>query len=380
MSQNQIISELSTNPYFNKSSMTSRVFNFSAGPAVLPVEVLEEAKDNLLNFSGCGLGVMEMSHRGKEFKGIFESTKETLRNLAGIGEDYEVLFCTGGATQQYSMLPMNLISTTGKAGYLVSGSWSKKAIKEAKKFGTADDAGNSESNKYSSLPKIESIDENWAYLHFTSNNTIAGTQFAQEPESKGILLACDASSDIFSRPINLEKYGVIYAGTQKNLGIAGLTLVIIRKDLVEKSADNLPALMSYKSYADGDSLQNTIPTFPLYMTGLVLKWIEKNGGLKEVEQKNKRKASVLYEELDSNEFYTPFVSEKTDRSLMNVTFTLPTEELDAKFVKEATAAGLNGLKGHRSVGGLRASIYNAFPEEGVKALVDFMGDFAKKNG
>ena len=358
-----------------------RAYNFAAGPAVLPVPVLEEARDNLLSLGGSGVGICEISHRSKEFTAIIEQAEADIRTLFQIPDDYGVLFLQGGATLQFSMVPMNLLGRGRTAGYILTGSWSKKALAEAKKFGEVHVAASTEEENFKRIPGGREIrlSGSGAYVHFTSNNTIVGTQWRREPPTDGVPLVCDASSDILSRPLEIKKYGLIYAGAQKNLGPAGITLVIIRKDLLERSQDSLPVLMNYQKMVEGKSLYNTPPTFAVYMVGLVAKWLLANGGLAEMHRRNQEKAGLLYEALDADPFFRPHAA-KDSRSLMNVTWRLPTEELEAEFVAQAGAQRMRNLKGHRSVGGLRASIYNAFPKEGVEALVAFMKDFAARQG
>ena len=356
-----------------------RLHNFNPGPAVLPEVVLETVRENLLNYQGSGLGVMELSHRAPHFEEIIATTEAAVRRLAGIGDEYAVLFTTGGATTQFSMLPMNLLSRGREGNYLLSGFWAQAALKEAKKFGAVHVAGSSEAAGFQSLPDRLALSDNPAYLHFTSNNTIYGTQFAAEPEAGGVPLVCDASSDIFCRPLASEKYALIYAGAQKNLGPAGVTLVIIRRDLLERIPEGLPLMLDYRTYVQSNSLYNTPPTFPIYVVGEVLKWIEAQGGLAALGRRNQEKADLLYRAIDESGFYRGFAAHEA-RSTMNVTFRLPTVELEDAFVKEAAKAGLVGLKGHRSVGGLRASLYNACPLEAVQALVAFMNEFHRVRG
>ena len=358
--------------------MSGRIYNFSAGPAVLPVEVVETVKENLLNYQGSGLGVMEMSHRGPQFKEIIESAESNLKELLDINDDYEVIFTTGGASNQFSAVPLNLCPEGKTADYVVSGSWAKKALKEASRFKETNVAGDSSDKNFSYIQKDLNLSANSAYLHFTSNNTIAGTQYRTEPEVGDVPLVCDASSDLLHKKLDVSKYGLIYAGAQKNLGPAGVTVVIIRKDLLERIPENLPTMLDYRTYVEGKSLANTPPTFPIYVVGEVFKWLKSTGGLDARLKLNEEKAAVLYDYVESTDFYQA-LAVKEDRSLMNVTFKLSNEELQDAFLKEAKSQGLDGLKGHRSVGGLRASIYNAFPKEGVVALVDFMKDFASKN-
>jgi len=359
----------------------TRIFNFSAGPAVLPVEVLEEAQRDLVSLPGVGMSVLEISHRSKAFDEIIQGCEADLRALAGIPSDYHVLFLQGGASLQFSMVPMNLLPPGGSADYIVTGVWSQKAVKEAKRVGTVKIAGSTESDKFNRVPKQNelTIDPAAAYVHFTTNNTIYGTEWHYTPEVGDVPLVADASSDIFSRPIQVSKHALIYAGAQKNLAPAGVTLVIARDDIVKRSPSTLPTMMQYSVHAENKSLYNTPPVFAIYVMRLVLKWLLTEGGLAAMEKSNVRKAAKLYAEIDRTGFYRGH-GQPDSRSRMNVTFRLPSEELEKKFVKEATAAGLDGLKGHRSVGGLRASIYNAFPEAGVDSLVDFMRTFEKQNG
>jgi phosphoserine aminotransferase len=359
-----------------------RVFNFSSGPAVLPVPVLEQIRDEMLSYPGAGMSVMEMSHRSTAFEQIIQTTEKGLRRLYHIPANYKVIFMQGGASTQFNLLPMNLLPKEQSADYILSGSWSQAALKEAKKIGKVRVAASTESENFSRLPtqaELE-LDLAAAYVHFTSNNTIYGTQWRTEPEVGNVPLTCDASSDVLSRPLDITKYGVLYAGAQKNAGTAGVTIVIIREDLLERVPANLPTMFDYKVMAEKESLYNTPPTFSIYVTGLVVKWLLDMGGLSEIERRNTEKASLLYDAIDRSSGYYKGHALPDSRSLMNVTFRLPSEELERQFIKESTAAGLDGLKGHRSVGGLRASIYNAFPLKGVKALVDFMQEFQKRNG
>ena len=358
-----------------------RIYNFSAGPAVLPVPVLEEAQRDLLALPGVGMSVMEISHRSKPFEAIIQGAEADMRALAGIPDNYKVLFLQGGASLQFSMVPMNLLQQGAVADYVVTGDWAKKALKEAKKVGATNVSASTESGGFKRVPKADEIKytPGAAYVHMTSNNTIFGTEFSYVPETTGAPLVCDASSDIFSRPIDVSKFGLIYAGAQKNLGPSGVTVVIVREDLLARSSDSLPSMLNYKLQAENGSMYNTPACFGIYILRLVLKWMLANGGLKTIGETNDRKAKTLYDELDRTPFWSPH-ADKDSRSIMNVTYRLPSEELEKLFVKESTAAGLDGLKGHRSVGGLRASIYNAFPEEGVDALVQFMSEFQRRNG
>lgn len=358
-----------------------RVFNFSSGPAVLPLPVLEEAQRDLVALPGVGMSVMEISHRSKVFDEILMSAMADIRAIAGIPENYKVLFLQGGASLQFSMVPMNLLTPALTADYIVTGDWSKKALKEAKKVGTTAVAGSSEGGHFKRIPAQDELQltPGSAYVHMTSNNTIHGTQWQHLPDVGDAPLVCDMSSDIFSRAIDVSQFGLVYAGAQKNLGPSGVTVVIIREDLLARSADALPAMLNYRVQSESGSRYNTPPAFGIYVLGLVLKWLKGVGGLAAAEEVNARKAAALYAELDRTEFWRPH-ADPDSRSRMNVTFRLSSEALEPQFVKEATDAGLDGLKGHRSVGGLRASMYNAFPEEGVTALVHFMREFERKNG
>jgi phosphoserine aminotransferase len=363
------------------STTTARIFNFAAGPAVLPLEVLEEAQRDLVSLPGLGMSVLEISHRSKTFDEIIQGCERDMRTLAGIPENYKVLFLQGGASLQFSMLPMNLLPPGGSADYILTGVWSQKAVKEAKRVGTVRIAGSTEGERFTRVPKQSelSFDPNAAYAHMTSNNTIYGTEWHWLPDTGSVPLVSDMSSDIFSGPLDVKKHALIYAGAQKNLAPAGVTIVIIREDLLERSQASLHTTLSYKVQADNKSLYNTPPVFAIYVMRLVMTWLLQNGGLAAIEKLNERKAGKLYREIDRTGFYRGHAAADS-RSRMNVTFRLPSEELEQKFAKEATAAGLDGLKGHRSVGGMRASIYNAFPEAGVDALVSFMQEFEKKNG
>lgn len=362
--------------------MENRIYNFSAGPAVLPEEVLLEAQKDLFALPGVGMSILEISHRSKTYDVIHQEAKEGLKKLLNIPDDYAILFLQGGASLQFSMVPLNLMPPKNKADYIIHGSWGKKALKEAKRVGTINVAANMESEKYKRVPKQEelNLDPEAAYVHFTSNETIEGVEWHKEPEVGNVPLVCDASSDILSRPIDIRKYGLIYAGAQKNMGPSGVTLVIIRKDLLERSQDSLHTMLNYKIHAENDSLYNTPNTFGIYIIKLVTKWLLGLGGLEEMYKINKKKAQLLYDCIDQSGGFYKGHAEEDSRSLMNVTFNLATEELEKKLIDEATKAGFSGLRGHRSVGGLRASIYNAFPIKGVEALVDFMKDFQRRNG
>lgn len=361
-------------------AMTKRIYNFSAGPAVLPEEVLSEAKESLLSYGDTGVGILEMSHRSKAFTEIIETAKTNLRKILGVGEEFEVLFLQGGASLQFYMIPLNLAKGATPA-YVLSGHWAKMAIQEAKRLGDVKTVASSEDKNFTYIPKVTDsmVDKSAPYLHFTSNNTIFGTQFRTEPASNGVPLVCDASSDFLSRKIDMSRYGLIYAGAQKNVGPSGATIVMMRKELVAKSDPNLPLMLSFANHVKNQSLFNTPCTFAIYVIGLTLKWILAQGGLEGVQKKNEEKATILYNFLDSSKFFKT-TAEKDSRSLMNITFRLPTEELETNCIKEATKAGFSELKGHRSVGGLRASVYNAFPKKGIEDLVEFLKQFEKKNG
>ena len=361
--------------------MTERVFNFAAGPAVLPEPVLEQAQRDLFALPGVGMSVLEMSHRSKTIMDMMEEAEADIRTLAGLPSNYSVLFLQGGASLQFSMVPMNLLSPVGKADHIVSGHFAKIALQEAQKVGRINVAGTTEAQQFARVPCQEELelDPDAAYVHFTANNTIFGTEWKTEPEVGDVPLVADVSSNAFSKPLDVAKHGLIYAGAQKNLGIAGVTLVIIRKDLLERSPEGLPAMLSYKAQQKSGSAFNTPPVFGIYILGLVIKWIMQQGGLGEMARRNQLKAQLIYDLLDSSEFYRGHAVPQ-DRSPMNVTFRLPDEELEQRFAEQATAAGLAELKGHRSVGGIRASIYNAFPREGVKALVSFMREFERTQG
>lgn len=361
--------------------MQKRIYNFSAGPAILPEEVLLEAQENLFSLPGVGMSILEISHRSKTFDKIIEEAKADLKTLLDINDNYEILFLQGGASLQFSMVPLNLMPPKNKADYILTGSWSKKALKEAKRVGTVNIASSTEETKFNRIPKQSELklDPDASYVHFTSNNTIYGTEWQTEPETGNVPLVCDASSDMLHKKINVNKYGLIYAGAQKNMGPSGVTLVIVKKDLLERSADSLHTMLNYKIHVENNSMYNTPSTFGIYIIGLVAKWLKKNGGLGAMYKINKEKAEILYNCIDSSNGFYKGHAQKDSRSLMNVTFNLATEELEKKLISEATAAGFDGLKGHRSVGGLRASIYNAFPKKGIEDLAVFMKDFQAKN-
>ncbi|HET6822156.1 MAG TPA: 3-phosphoserine/phosphohydroxythreonine transaminase [Anaerolineales bacterium] len=362
-------------------SNPKRVFNFNAGPAVLPLEVLETAQAELLDFRGTGMSVMEISHRSKEFEAIIQTAEADLRELLSIPDNYKIMFLQGGASLQFAMLPMNLRAGGVSADYIVTGTWSKTAIKEAKKLGAARGAANTEKEGFNCLPESLDLDPKAAYLHFTSNETIHGVEFFNEPTPpSGVPLVCDASSDFISRPIDISKYGLMYAGAQKNAGPAGVTVVIIRDDMLEGTPENLPVMLDYKALAASGSLHNTPPAFAIYIVGLVFQWAKKLGGLAEIQKINRQKAEAVYAAIDeSGGFYRGHAASEA-RSVMNIPFRLPSEELEETFVKEAKKNDLIGLKGHRSVGGIRASIYNAMTAEGTETLVQFMKEFQRKNG
>jgi len=358
-----------------------RVYNFSAGPAVLPLPVLEQIQRDLVALPDVGMSILEISHRSSTFEQILAEAEADIRSLGGIPSNYRVLFLQGGASLQFSMVPMNLLAPGSTADYIDSGSWAEKAIKEAKKVGTVNVAATTRGENYSRLPRQEELKltPGAAYVHMTANNTIEGTEYHQLPEVGDVPLVSDTSSNMFSRPIDIATHALIYSGAQKNMGPAGVTVVIVRDDLLSRSQKSLPTMLSYAVHAENGSLYNTPPAFAVYTLGLVMKWLIGQGGLTAIERVNLRKAASLYNEIDRTGFYRG-TAEKSGRSLMNVTFRLATEDLEKRFVKESTAAGLDGLKGHRSVGGMRASIYNAFPEEGVAALVSFMREFERTNG
>ena len=358
----------------------ARVYNFSAGPAVLPEEVLKEAADEMLDYKGTGMSVMEMSHRSKAYETIINEAEADLRELMNIPDNYKVLFLQGGASQQFAMIPMNLMKNK-VADYIVTGQWAKKAYQEAQIYGKANKIASSEDKTFSYIPDCSDlpISEDADYVYICENNTIYGTKFKTLPNTKGKPLVADVSSCFLSEPVDVTKYGVIYGGVQKNIGPAGVVIVIIREDLItEDTLPGTPTMLKYKIHADNGSLYNTPPAYGIYICGKVFKWIKKMGGLQAMKEHNEKKAKILYDFLDQSKLFKGTVR-KEDRSLMNVPFVTGSEELDAKFVKEAKAAGFENLKGHRTVGGMRASIYNAMPIEGVEALVEFMKKFEKEN-
>ena len=359
----------------------SRVYNFSAGPSMLPLEVLETAAKEMCEFGATGQSVMEMSHRSKEYDAIIKETEANLREIMNIPENYEVLFLQGGASSQFAMVPLNLMNKSGKADFVVTGQWANKAYKEAARYGEAKVVASSADKTYSYIPKLDkaTFTPDADYFHICMNNTIYGTRFTELPDTGNVPLVADISSCILSEPIDVSKFGVLYAGAQKNLAPAGLTIVIIRKDLIGNAKDITPTMFNYATHAENASMFNTPPCYTIYVAGLVLKWIKKLGGLEKIKEINEQKAKILYDFLDNSKMFKGTV-EKADRSLMNVPFVTGNDELDAKFVAEAKKAGFVNLKGHRSVGGMRASIYNAMPVEGVEKLVEFMANFEKENG
>jgi phosphoserine aminotransferase len=358
----------------------SRVYNFSAGPATLPLEVLEKAQKDLVDYKGTGMSVMEMSHRSSDYLAIFNSAKDNLKKLMEVPDNYEILFLHGGASSQFAMVPLNLFSKSKKADYINTGVWSKKAIAEAKRYGAINVVASSEDKTFSYIPKTsrDTFDGEADYVHITSNNTIYGTAFHELPDVGDVPLVADMSSNILAQVYDVSKFGIIYAGAQKNIGPAGVAIVIVRKDLIGNAMDVTPNMFNYKTHAENDSMFNTPPTYAIYIAGLVFEWLLEKGGVAEMQKINEEKAGWLYDFIDNSRLFRG-TAEVNSRSVMNVPFVTPSEELDAKFIKEATAAGLKTLKGHRSVGGMRASIYNAMPPEGVKALVDFMKKFELQN-
>jgi len=359
----------------------ARVYNFSAGPSMLPEAVLQRARDELLDWGATGMSIMEMSHRGKDFVAIAEKSEADLRELLGIPPNYKVLFLQGGATGQFAAVPMNLLRGKSKACYVNTGLWSEKAISEAERYGSVSVAASSKENGFTSIPPRSGwrIDPDAAYLHYTSNETIGGVEFQDIPDSAGLPLVCDMSSNILSRPLDVSRFGLIYAGAQKNMGPAGIAVVIVREDLIGQALPDTPSILDYKKQADNGSMLNTPPTYNWYLLGLVLEWLKGQGGLAAVEARNVRKADKLYAAIDASPFYSNPI-EPACRSRMNVPFRLAKADLEKTFLADARAAGLVNLEGHRSVGGFRASIYNAMPEEGVDALIEFMREFERKHG
>lgn len=362
--------------------MTARVYNFNPGPATLPLPVLEEIQRDLLDFAGTGMSILEVSHRSKEYEAVHLETEASMKELLGLGDDYRVLFLGGGASLQFAMVPLNFLPAGATADYILTGSWSEKAYEEAARIGQVNIAASTKDTNYDRIPNPEEIrlSPNPAYVHITSNNTIYGTQWASLPSFGEIPFVADMSSDILSRRFDARKFALIYAGAQKNLGPAGVTVVIIRQDMLEKVPKHLPVMLRYDIHAKNNSLYNTPPAFAVYTVMLVLRWVKAQGGLEAIEARNREKAALVYAAIDeSGGFYRGHARPEA-RSLMNVTFRLPNEELEKAFLAEAKAAGLVGLKGHRSVGGMRASIYNAMPVEGCRLLAEFMRDFARRNG
>jgi phosphoserine aminotransferase len=361
--------------------MTKRIYNFSAGPAVLPAEVLEKAQSEMLSLNGIGMSVMEISHRSKHFEPILESASRGIRELLEVPENYKILFLQGGASLQFSMIPLNFLGKNETADYVVTGAWGKKAVKEAKRCGNVNTIFSTADSGFKTVPAQDELNfsSNARYVHYTSNETIEGVEFKYDLDGKGTSVVCDASSNILSKPIDVEKHHLIYAGAQKNIGPSGVTLVIIRDDLIERVPAGQHSMLDYRALAENNSMLNTPNTWGIYIINLVCKHIKNHGGLAAMERKNEEKAKILYDAIDQSDGFYRGHAEKLARSLMNVTFRLPSEELEKQFATQATAQDLDGLKGHRSVGGIRASIYNAFPREGVEALVEFMNDFANKN-
>lgn len=358
--------------------MKERIYNFAPGPSVLPVQVLEEVRNDLPALANAGISALEISHRSEAFAEILAGAESDIRVLAKVPETYHILFLQGGASLQFSMVPMNLLPSGGSADYLITDYFSKKAMAEAQKFGRINIAASTEADNFNRIPEQNELklDAEAAYVHFTTNNTVFGTQWRAEPKVGEVPLIADATSDLFSRPIEMSNYGLVYASAQKNLGISGITLVMIRNDLLERIPDGLPATLDYRTHVTHKSMYHTPPTFPIYVMRLVLKWLKEQGGLNEVALRNQEKAKLLYDLIDGSSFYRGHAIPES-RSLMNVTFRLPNEELEQRFVKEAVHANLIGLQGHRSIGGCRASIYNALPLEGVQSLVSFMKEFER---
>lgn len=359
----------------------TRIYNFSAGPATLPSPVLEQAQAEMLDWHGTGMSVLEMSHRSQAFTSIIEDAETDLRELLGVSDNYHVLFLQGGASLQFSMVPLNLLAPDQRADYILNGVWSQKALKEAAKVGTAQVAASTESANFSRVPRADelTLDPGAQYAHITTNETIYGVEWAGMPDCGAVPLVADASSDILSRPLDLARFGLVYAGAQKNMGPAGVTLVIIRDDLLRPTPANLSAMLDYKTHVKAKSLYNTPNTFGIYVMGLVFQWIKSLGGLTAMQEINERKAALLYATIDQSDFYRGH-AQIDSRSMMNVTFRLPSADLEKRFAQEATAAGMVELKGHRDVGGMRASLYNAFPPEGVETLTQFMREFEQRHG
>lgn len=361
---------------------TQRIWNFNPGPATLPVWVLEKAKEEMLNYAGTGMSVMELSHRSKAYEAIHDEARNLICELLEIPSNYKVLFLQGGASLQFAMLPMNFLSSGKSADYILTGYWSQKAYKEAKNVGTVRVAGSTESSNFNKIPEQQdlSLDSNAVYCHITSNNTIFGTQWKIFPDTGSVPLVADMSSDILSRKFDVSRFVLIYAGAQKNLGPAGVTLVILREDWIAQARQDIPTILKYAIHAENNSLYNTPPCYAIYIMKLVLEWVKQLGGLSAIEKRNEEKGKMLYGTIDALSGFYKGTADPKSRSLMNATFRLPTEEMEAKFLSEASAQGFVGLKGHRSVGGIRVSMYNALEPDGIKALTEFMKEFAKKNG
>jgi phosphoserine aminotransferase len=359
--------------------LVNRVYNFNAGPATLPTPVLEIAQSELLDYNGTGISIMETSHRAKEFDDVIKSASSLMKEVYGIPDGYKVLWLSGGASSQFFMIPKNLMQSGKHADYVNTGTWSKKAIKEAKLLGNVDVVATSEDKNFSYIPKDIKFNPGASYVHITSNNTIFGTQWGEYPDCGDVPLIADMSSDIMSRKMDVGKFGLLYAGAQKNMGPSGVTAVIIREDLIDRGSDELPTMLKYKTHAEKDSLFNTPPCFPIYICKLVLEWLSENGGVAGAEDRNKQKADAIYKVIDESNGYYKGHAELDSRSMMNLTFRLPSDELGAKCIEEAKAQGLTGLKGHRSVGGMRASMYNAMPVEGAKKLAEFLKEFQENN-
>lgn len=361
--------------------MTKRAYNFNAGPAALPLEVLQKAQEEFVDYRGIGMSIMEISHRSSQYEQLNEETQALMKELMGIPDGYKVLFLQGGASTQFAMIPMNFLKPGTVAQYVHTGSWAEKAIKEAKLFGETAIAASSEADKFTRIPDLSDLQlpANSAYVHITSNETIGGAQYRQYPNTGSVPLIGDLSSDILCRPIDVSRFAMIYAGAQKNLGPSGVTVVIIREDMLADIPKNIPTMLSYSTHAKNNSLYNTPPAYSVYMVNLVLHWIKENGGAEAMEKRNKEKTALLYDAIDKSGGFYRGVVEPDSRSIMNVTFRMQDEELEKKFVKESEQQGFVGLKGHRSVGGLRASTYNAVPYEACKALADFMDDFRRRN-
>lgn len=363
-------------------SMTTRIYNFSAGPAILPQPVIEKARDEMLSLGGIGMSVMEISHRSTHFENVLDAAENGIRDLLDVPANYRILFLQGGATLQFSMVPMSFLPKDAVADYIITGAWGKKAAAEAGRYGSVDQIYSGEARGFTAVPNEDEFDlsHNARYVHYVSNETIHGVEFKYDLDGRGVPVVCDASSNILSKPIDIKKYSLVYAGAQKNIGPSGVTLVIIRDDLLAQVPAGLPPMLDYRQIAENRSMLNTPNTWGIYIVSLVCKWLGEQGGLTAMATRNAEKAAVLYDAIDASDGYYCGHADRLARSLMNVTFRLPSEELETQFCTEATSHGLDGLKGHRSVGGIRASIYNAFPREGVEALVEFMREFAARNG